>query len=395
MKNKSAFIICISAITAISAIAQTDVDRIVDEILSNNPELKAVRFNVSADKYAVAASNNLEDTEVEFSHQWGQGGIGNKWGIDVAQSFDWPGVYGIRSKANEATMNAMDYLTESKVYDTRYAIRAAITDLIYARKKIDLLHQMASHIDSMTAVYSRNAEKGEVSRLDVNKLKIERMAANRRLNETSIEYLNSVEAIQKLNGDKSLPEYLDRLDTFISAELRPCTFYENEGIRNNPSIKYAATMERAESLNEKALKRSRFPGLTIGYNHEYEMGDHFNGFKIGLTLPIFSNRHKTEEIKERRMALKAEQSNANSVMLSEIRTAYSQIQRLDNEIRQYQEILNDGENLRLLTIALDARHITLLEYLTEYNYFIDAQLSLIDITYQREILMTKLTRYSS
>lgn len=385
----------IVAMSSAMAFAQTDIDLIVNEIMANNAELNSTRLRTSAEKAALASSNNLEDPEVEFSHQWGQNGIGNKWGIDVSQSFDWPGVYSARSKANAATSLAMDYLDDAKAFDVRYNVRTALIDVIYAQQKIDLLRRMVSHIDSIATVYSRGAETGDISRLDVNKLKIERIGANRRLNESTLEYMTAVGTLKGLNGGKDVSGLVERLDHFSHTGLLPQASYEDEALRNNPSVRYAEAMDQAESLNEKVLNHSRFPGLTIGYNHEYEMGDHFNGFKIGLTLPFFSNRHKAAEISSRRVALQAEQHNVETASLSEIRSVYGQIERLDKEMAQYGDVLSDGENMRLLNVALAAQHITLIDYLTEYNYFLDAQMSYIDICYQRELLMAKLTRYST
>ncbi len=392
---KSTLATFLVALSYSMTLAQTDIDVIVNEIIANNTELNSTRMQTSAEKAALASSNNLEDPDVEFSHQWGQKGIGNKWGIDVSQSFDWPGVYSARSKANAATSLAMDYLNDAKAFDVRYNVRIALMDVIYARQKIDLFNQMVSRLDSMTAVYSRGAETGDVSRLDVNKLKIARINANRRLNEASIEYMTAIGTLKGLNGGKDVSGLVDRLDRFPNTALLPQATYENDALSNNPSVKYAAAMDQAELLNEKVLKRSRLPGLTIGYNHEYEMGDHFNGFKIGLTLPFFSNKHKAAEISSRRVALQAERNNVEIASLAEIRSIYGQIERLDNEMTQYRDVLSDGENMRLLNVALAAQHITLIDYLTEYNYFLDAQMSFIDIRYQRELLMAKLTRYSA
>lgn len=390
--HKSVFIL-LSAIVAISANSQELIGTLADEILSNNTELASFRLRNDAERTALKSNNNLADPEFEFGHQWGQDGIGNKWSVELSQSFEWPGVYSARSEANKATALTYDYLDQSKASEIRYSAMNLLVDIYYGKKQIDMISTMLVRIDSLMAVCRKGVSTGDISRLDLNKLKIERINVASRLNEAAVGYEAVVNELKGLNGGKSIGEIVDRLQAYSPVILQPIDNYMHKIQTNNPTIRYAQAMDNAEIANEKVVKRSRIPGFSIGLNHEYEMGDHFNGITFGLTLPLFSNRNKQSEIRTRRIALQSEIYHAETVASSEIRSAYEQIKALDDMINQYKTVLGDSDNLRLLDVALNAQHMTMLDYLLEYNYFIEAESQYIETCRQRDKQMNVLLRW--
>lgn len=380
---------------AVSAIANSQnlIGDLAEEILGNNTELTATHQRNEAERAALKSNNNLSDPEIELGHQWGQGGIGTKWNVGISQSFEWPGVYSARREANEATSRSFDLLNQSKAVEIKQTAMDLLVDIYYGQKKIELLKGILGRIDSLTSVCRKGVATGDISRLDLNKLKIERITAAGRLSEATSSYSASVSELTGLNGGKSTDGIIERLSAYTPSTLHPIDKYLHSAQTNAPAIQYASALEKVEAANEKVLKRSRIPGFSFGVSHEYEMGEHFNGITLGLTLPIFSNRHKQAEIESRRIAIQSERYNAENSTTSEIRTAYGQIQDLDRLIGQYREVLSDSENLRLLDVALKAQHITMLDYLMEYNYFTDAETQLIETCRQRDRLMNVLQRW--
>ncbi|MDE6369672.1 MAG: TolC family protein, partial [Muribaculaceae bacterium] len=80
MKHLSLYILTLVLAAPIALFGQNErFESTVSEILANNPTLAARRANVNADILGLKADNNLADPEVEFEHQWGQPGVGNKW----------------------------------------------------------------------------------------------------------------------------------------------------------------------------------------------------------------------------------------------------------------------------------------------------------------------------
>lgn len=367
----------------------------VDFITSNNETLKADSINTQSQILSLQQKNNLSDPELDLSHQWGQRGIGNKWSVGVSQSFEWPGVYSARKKQINAEVEALTQNLSAQENELRMNIRNALIEYIYTRKLITLYNDQLARIDSLITIYNRGAELGEISKLDVNKLKIERIAASRQLNDAQNTLTGHQQTITNLNGGKDCSNELATLSDFPNVEPGNVDDYIQTAQMHDPSIQALTMQSEAIRHESNVLRQSYIPSFSVGYSHDYELGDHFNGVSIGLTLPIFSNRKKKSEIASRRTFIETTQEIVQSEIHNEIKTLYRQVVNLNTEINQYRAVIEDKDNIRLLNMALDAGQITLIDYLQQVNYFQQAQADYIGIERQRAIYMSQLCRWEN
>ena len=171
-------IIILSAIIILGiSVNANDFDNALFEIVSNNPTLVASIAENEAEINELKSENNLPDPEIGYEHKWGKEGA--KWGVDISQSFEWPGVYSARKKAINSTSEAIEYLNKSNYLNKLVEIKLLLIDIINLRKQISLVSQLESQIDSLTLKYQQGAKQGEVTILDINKMKIEKIALTR------------------------------------------------------------------------------------------------------------------------------------------------------------------------------------------------------------------------
>lgn len=390
MKNKILTLLLTSF--AISANAELKIQPIIDSVLNHNSELSTMRARIAAEKASFASVNNLDDPEVEFSHQWGQKGIGNKWEIEASQSFDWPGLYTARTRAGNAALQAMDAEYSARRNELAYEVRCAITDGAFAIKKVKLIERQLELFDSLQVVVQNGADKGEISILDVNKLKIERLRLKSRYDESWLSFEEAYAKLTSLAGGMALNDVSDFTE-YPEMPLLSSTIYIERAKATSQDLAYSRALDQAENANLEVVKKSALPGFTVGYTHEYEMGDHFNGLKVGVTLPIFSNRHKRAEIVARKEVIADRIRGKEAEIEGEIKGDCRTVSSLDREIAAYRDVLRSNNNPRLLKIAYEARHISLMDFLLEMNYFIEAEESLIDLQLRREQIMNRLLRY--
>ena len=178
----------------------TDFTSIVDNILANNPELHAQCLKTDADIKSIASENNFTDPQLDFSHQWGQNGVGNKWSVGVSQSFEWPGVYTMRARRMDADSEALRRFDDVKIVEMRLKITEALVNLIYQKKLVALNRRMVNRIDSMLTISNRGLELGDVSILDVNILRLERIEASRKLSEAITGLTDALATVNTLYG---------------------------------------------------------------------------------------------------------------------------------------------------------------------------------------------------
>ena len=143
----------------------------------------------------------------------------------------------------------------------------------------------------------------------------------------------------------------------------------------------------------KVEKRSRIPGFSIGYEHENEGEERFNGFSIGITLPVWSRKH---QIKVSTLEAEASLFDAELALtrrVSEMNSDKKQLDTLRHIMNEYEPVVNDKSNYELLHKALKAGQITFLTYIEEANYFIAAKRDYLDTLYEYNLILTRLSRY--
>lgn len=380
---------------AICAHSQTDLDKLVQEVAVNNKNISASARQIKAQQSELSTENNLPDPEVGFSHLWGQHGIGTKWGIEVSQSFDWPGVYGSRKKEIRLNESALTSLHQSNVLDAMLEIKSAMIDIIHGHKLVELHTSSVRRIDSLTKVYKRGYELGEISLLDINKLKIERLSAVRRMNEAATTLSDAIYRLSQLSGSADCSSIIERLKEYPLTPIQPLATYTSQLHRFDPMLAYNRKMSQAMQQKATTARRSNLPGFSLGYSHEYEMGERFNGFSVSLTLPVFSGRGKVRAARDMQESYSADYDRIYSERDSELKATWHKAMLLSNEIEGYAKALDDDNNIRLLDKAFQSGHITLMEYFLELNYFIDAQAQYLDLQYSYQLCMARLNRFSS
>ena len=94
------YIILIASLAAMSTMAQSPIESILQSVADNNNSIKATQQDVSAAQTELSAENCLENTSFEFEYLWAEKQVpgGNKYGFSIMQGFDFPTVYGQRRK---------------------------------------------------------------------------------------------------------------------------------------------------------------------------------------------------------------------------------------------------------------------------------------------------------
>ncbi|MDE5554406.1 MAG: TolC family protein, partial [Muribaculaceae bacterium] len=301
MKHLSLYILILVLAAPIALFGQNErFESTVSEILSNNPTLAARRANVDADILGLKADNNLADPEVEFEHQWGQPGVGNKWSVSVIQSFDWPGVYRSRSKSAAAGAQAANLLYLAEEADMRLRVSQTLTDYIAARQQLSLCETIRDNLSVIAEKVESAFNHGESTILDYRKIGFEKIEAAAATDAAASLVVSLRQELIALNGGKNVN--LDQLTDFPQSELKTSDFYIQTQMAADPAVLAGEYLSEAAVQNVKSASRANLPGFSVGYIHNVEIGDHFNGIKVGISLPFFANRHRKSESKARLQA---------------------------------------------------------------------------------------------
>lgn len=377
---------------ALTTVAQ-DYETLLKTIVANNPDIAAMEASIESEVLSIKSENNLPDTDVDFEHQWGPKEVGNKWSVGISQGFEWPGIYSERRKAAQSATDAMAFLKRSNYLDKLLEVKLLFVDIVNTRKNIAIMDEVLNHMTQLKEKYHNGYHQGEVTILDVNKIDIEHISVSRRCNELRTQLTILENSLAALNGGKDCSAIIATLNDYPQDMILSEDDYVEMIKQNDPMLGYNSFMTKSQASTAKAAKLKNLPGFSLGYLHVNELGTHFNGFKIGLSLPLFSNRNKVAASKALLRSLENEETSVEVAKLSAMYSDRAKVLTLHKEMNEYRPMFEDSNNIALLKKALDGGEISLLTYLQEVNYFLKAQREYMDVVYQYHYSLARLNRY--
>lgn len=379
----------LAGLTALTANAQS-FDEVLSRIVKSNPEIVAVEQRNNATIESLAAENNLADPEIEANHLWGK--TENRMGFGISQSFDWPGLYKARSKSINASKIALHELYKSSLLDKTLEVKLLMIDFIAAKCNYSYFSCVKANMDSLQKKYSDAYAKGEVSILDLNKVKIERLKVSRQANECKLRCENVRSQIAALTTDSEALAMLDNINGYPTDVILSEAEYEQLIEQNDPNIAYYAAMTNVADRNISVARMQGLPSFSLGYEFAREEGMNFNGVTFSMSLPFFSKRHKKASAISEKAAYEAEFLSEKVKTFSQMRSLRNETRLLSEEVNEYAPIISDDTHLTLLKKALDGGEINLFTYIQELNYFIEARSDYENLVYQYNQSLTKLNR---
>lgn len=379
-------LVILIALLPVLCFAGEPFEDIIREICINNPALAAERAALVAEITERSAENKLEAMEVGFDHTWAaQSGGGTKMSVSVAQGFEWPGVYGARSKALRSSRSYAAKRYEALRRSVEMDARNCILQIIDANRRCRLLDMVVSNIDSINERLVRRYEMREATALDHRKASLSLVAARQACIEAEQARIDALNTLAALNGG-NLPANVADLDEYPGVELLELAAYLERGSADAEAARAEAEMSL---LDAKSAKMGLFPGFLVGYVFQREGGMSFNGFSLGLRLPKYSAR--AEENAAVLMAHAAElQAQAREAERNaEITSAYREAETTAKLIAQYDEAIG-SDYVELLGQSLAGGQITYLEYFTELNFYVEQRLNLYSHQLRYNSLLTTL-----
>ena len=113
------------------------------------------------------------------------------------------------------------------------------------------------------------------------------------------------------------------------------------------------------------------PTLTAGYLSEKVVGETYQGFTVGVSIPLWENKN---QVKQARAAVKAAESrveDGKQQFYSGLQLLYNRTAGLKTTAENYRQSLEMANSSELLKKALDAGEMSLLEYVLEMGLYYD------------------------
>lgn len=362
-----------------------------DAILGHNGDIMVNELLRDAKNKETLSIANAPDPEIEGDYLVAPSGEENRWGLGLSYSFDWPGVYKARRDLGVALrqVNNADALKE--IYFKRIEILDEVWTYLYAKRRLEVMEMVADATDSIAELAKMANSGGELSRLDLLKVAIEQSKIRSMVAAIEDEMQATLGNLQTFNGGMSCNIILQSIgNPWNMRPVTPLDSYMN-AVSESPELAKAMADFALSEKNLKLAKSERLPGFKVGYAHEYEDGIHFNGANVGVSVPLFSSRHKVKAAEAAKAAAEYRMSVESDKKESEVKSLYNEILSLDKALETPLEVFKNNDYTSLLTKAYKGGELSMTDYLTELSWFYEAHLNFMELQYQRERKLSRLS----
>lgn len=360
MKKTCIIYILLSFCSLHSAHAQS-VDSLLQVILSNNLELKALSSSNESVLSDLQSANQVSGPSIEYSPFYTKGYHGMASSeLVISQEFDFPTRYAMRKRQMELEGKVMESQYSMRAREITLEARGLCYEIICRNQIIDLLSERMRQSEKLSALLEKRLQAGDGNKLEANKAKLDHMQTSQELAQAENERRELLVQLQLLNANQPLV-------------MNERTFPEwpvptNSGDRHYPidlpEVNEAEQALIASEYNQKMAKGDWLPSISVGYRRNTEESLHLNGFLVGASFPLFKNTAHRRSAQQR--------LEADKLRLEEVKQKAESLQKMrHDELVRLHAVLDHTdtqllhETLALLDTAIQHGQITALQYYTE------------------------------
>lgn len=362
--------ILLTLTVSLSALAQSDIDKILKVIEQNNTTLKSLRETATADKLANKTDISLPNPEVEYGYHWGKPtDIGNRTELNVTQSFDIPTITGMKGRLADHKNALIDRQYRSDRMAILLEAKQCCLDLIYYNALREELSIRLRHAEVIAAGYKSRMEKGDANIIEYNKVRLTLSGAQNELRLIEVERQTLLSQLRRLNDDIDVT--LDTKSYPLQALPTDFDSWYEQMETADPTLAHA---RQEIEVNKRQLTLSKamgLPSFSAGYASEKVANEDFRGISVGITIPLWENKNRVRQAKASIRAAEARELDIRRQLHSRFKVLYDRAKGLRDIADTYRNTLSVANNADLLRKALDAGELSLLDYILEIGLYYD------------------------
>lgn len=371
------YIFCVLPLTLF---AQVSVDEILCLVEQNNTTLKAASDKTEAAKQEAMMETSLEDPEIGFDYLWGKPGmIGKRKDINVNQTFDLATVFGYRKRLAKSQKELLELELQQKQLETRLEAMDLLVQITYYNQALAIYEERFQQEKQLAASYEKRLAAGDANKLEANRARLSLVEIESETEKVKMERDLLMLQLQTLCGGMEI--------------IYNNTDYNAISVASSMSLKalQEAQNSQQERVAENDLKTARaqsMPSITAGYMAELTDDEKWNGVTIGVSIPLWSNRHN---MKRARLSLQSARSEAADASYKLEQFAASQrlrTERYHDIAQKMQQKLANASSTTLLRKALEEGEISLVEYTIESSDLFDLRVKTLEA--ERDFQQAKL-----
>ena len=339
------------------------IDLVLQSIEQNNKELQSQAQISKAQKMENRTGNNLSDPSVSYSSLYQNGaGDGHNTEFVVSQGFDFPTQYITRNRQASLANESIDKQQQAFRRDILLRAKNLCLDLILLNQEKSLMDIRKKNADELEALYAKRLEAGDANILEVNKIKMERMNVQTEVARNNAAHRTALQSLLAMNGN--LPLEFSETKYPQVKEINDFNVLRDQVIASDHNLQALSLATKAAQKQVSVDKQNWLPKLEAGFRRNTDGVGSMNGFMVGGSLPLFSNRKKVQIAKAQAISAQLAQEDAKLQVENSLMSLFNEMKQLKEAMDAYDVPLM-YQTLDLLKQALTEGEISLVEYFVE------------------------------
>ena len=364
----------------------TGINGILEGISQNNRKLKAYQSFIVSQNLSNKSENNLQDPQISaFYLPFGDHQTDDYYEYQISQQFEFPTVYGARSKRIEKQKELLELEYKTIRKEVLLDAKMKLLELQNLQTRTELEQKRVEQGKQVYDQMQRLFDAEQIGILEVNKAKVAWLQDQFGLEQLEIQIKNTLNELQKLNGGNPIKvDQVQLFDDWNLAEIQ--TLWEEK-----LSIDVEVQMLKArESLAEQQInleKNKILPDLTIGYNYQGVNSNNYSGFLGGISIPLWNRKNKVKAAETNLEYTQANTGAETAELYTRFQQDYEQFQLLKRKYEEYQSTFKDLNSEELLFKAYDLGELSFLDYYREVQFYRQAYNRMLEM--QKELFQLK------
>lgn len=363
MNKLNTFLAVGALLVSLGEVKAQAIDEVLRNIERNNKELQASAKDAEAARMEVQTQNNLEDPSVEYSPFYTKGISGmSSSELVVSQSFDFPTLYAARHSSGKLQKEVVDRQYQVERRELLLSAKNLCLDLIMLNKQQAMLSLRKKNAGDLLTLFDERLKQGDAGVLDINKIKMELMNVQTEVAQNNAAHRTALQKLLAMNGNLPIE--------FSASEYpqtkAPAGYDElyDEVVATDANLQMADASARAAEKNVSVQRQNWLPKLEVGYRRNTSIDEKSNGFLIGGSLPLFSNRKKNKIARAQAVSARLRLDDVRLQTEADVQSRYNELRQLDEAMRAYDVTLMTN-TLSLLKEAVTEGQISVIDYYTE------------------------------
>lgn len=370
-----------------NAIAQQDlltIQNAVTHAIEKNAIINQLRAVLQQKENEWRTLTGIEAPEISYFEEGMNGNETKPFEerrLTVSQKVDFPLTTMYRLKANEKEKESLSFKIKALENEVKQVVKQHYVEVLYAlyfTKLSENQHQLAEEL--YKATYSR-FETGMGNGMDLTKAELQHAEAQNQLDDAE-RMLHM--ARYSLFNSMGLPtdqqkytiQFIDSLQTtdIDIKQIQALAQLEEQPMYLSALMEYQAEQNKVKEARSNILPDIRF-NL---YKQNYGDGFNYNGFEVGLSIPIwlpFEQKGRIEMAKAREVEIEWRQKEIELDMKMQIEHAWHSYKTSKSTIERYQQtIRKKAESLHELSLkAYRLGEIDLLNLISSQQIYLSSQ----------------------